>query len=142
MAAGSRSLLPQPCTEVIETKTAVQLQRENWKLRPTSPPLPAGKTRGGVPQRRDGAAAGGSASVRMPSRPARSEPEAGALAAWAWPGRGVGFGGHLGYAGYGGVRGRSCRVGAGGRRKGERGGGRGGAGRGLSACLGCGSGSR
>lgn len=58
--------------------------------------------------------------MRMLSRPSRPEPEAGALAAWAWPGRGGGTGGHLGFPGQGGVGGRSCRVGAGGRRRGER----------------------
>uniref|UniRef100_A0A8C0NRX8 Actin related protein 3 n=3 Tax=Canis lupus familiaris TaxID=9615 RepID=A0A8C0NRX8_CANLF len=90
-----------------------------------------------------GAAAGGATSLRMLPRPSRSEPEGGARAAWAWPGRGGGAGGHLGFPGPGGAGGRSCRVGAGGRRRGERGGGgRGGAGRGLPARPGCGSGSR
>ena len=89
-----------------------------------------------------GSATGDSTSLRMPSRPSRSEPEGGALAAWAWLGQGVGTGGHLGFPPKGGARGRSCRVGAGVRRRGGEGGGRGGAGRGLPARLGCGSGSR
>lgn len=93
-------------------------------------------TRNGLPHCQDGSGGPRRTSLRMPSRPARSEPEGGALAAWAWPGRGVGAGGHLGFPGKGGVRGRSCRVGAGVRRREERGGGgRGRAGRGLPACL-------
>lgn len=90
------------------------------------------------------AAAGGSTSLRMLSRPSRSEPEGGALAAWAWPGRGGGTGGHLGFPGQGGVGEEVVgwgQEGGGGEREGEEAA----AGQGgdcLPARLGCGSGSR
>lgn len=109
----------------------------------TSPPLRSSKPELDSLNVGTGAAAGDRILLRMPPRPSHSEPEGGALAAGARPGQGVGTGGHLDFPGKGGVRGRSCRVGAGARRRGERGGGgRGGAGRGLPARLGCGSGSR
>lgn len=132
--------LSQPSIQLIETKSPFHLPKENGRPGLTSPPLPLGR-----PEVESWRVGRGAAPPAAPRCACSRAPPARRRKRERWrpgPGRGVGTGGHLGFLGKGGVRGRSCRVGAGVRRRGElRGGGRGGAGRGLPARLGCGSGS-